>query len=394
MTIIKRPISAILAMIILIMSAVVPGAALDGNRDELTETELYNNGYIPMTTQQFVARVKEINDAIESILGVRLIPEDNLRITVNGYLNDIFAGIKEETGGLVDCDAIINNLPALDESSKVVKTLFKLDMDVIAPALKDKTDEYFRENQMVYGVLTAFVRAYLLTIESCEIDTRPDDDQLGTYDIWFTINYEDGSQDSFETGMIYDAVNGSLENKDGKGMLGIGFDLDTEDYVITTVVDSWQRNFGFTMAYDIFCYITKLFDYVTVRIKFTYDNKEWMIQLWKGKYIIAPGAEIGIYTREIGAPGTFYNCAADEDMMVMSMQLYHQEDLIFELGPTLHWWLTGFKLHHEAYIPKSLTLHGNIEFPTKEMADLFVDSADDTGEVETIQNGANVSFVW
>lgn len=393
MKFLRKPVSAILALVLIFSTAVIPSFALN-DKDTVPQEETSESSHSPLTTQQFVSQADIINDATEILLGFRLIPEDKLQITVNGYMNDIFEGIKEETGGIVDCNSIVNNLPALDESSKAVKTLLKLDMDVVAPALKEITDDYFRENQVLPGALTAFVRAYLLTIVSCEIDTRPDDDQPGAYDVWFTINYENGTYDSFETGMIYNSLTGTLENKDGKGMLGIGFNLDTEDYVITTVVNSWQRGFGFTMAYDIFCYVTKLFDYVTERIKFTYDNKEWMIQIWKGKYIIAPGAEIGIYTREIGAPGTFYNCAADEDMMVMSMELYHQEDLIFELEPTLHWWLTGFKLHPEAYAPESLTLHGTIEFPTVEMADLFVASAEEIETIETVQNGVNVSFVW
>jgi hypothetical protein len=119
-----------------------------------------------------------------------------------------------------------------------------------------------------------------------------------------------------------------------------------------------------------------------------------MIQLWKGRYLIAPGGEIGIYNRDMGAPGTYYNCAGDEDMMLMSMELYHLDKLLFKMKPQRHWWLTGFKIHSKAYLPESLTMKGTIDFPTKEMADLFVKAASDTGVIQLVQNKAHVSFVW
>ena len=120
-----------------------------------------------------------------------------------------------------------------------------------------------------------------------------------------------------------------------------------------------------------------------------------MLQFWKGgRYLIVPGGEMGIYTREIGAPGTFYNCASDDEMMLMTMEIYHNDDLLLQRGPMKHWWLTGFKFGPKTYLPEHLTMKGTIEFHSQEMADLFVDAANATGEVETTQNGVNVAFVW
>ncbi|MBQ8782697.1 MAG: DUF4474 domain-containing protein [Clostridia bacterium] len=380
----QRITSLVITMVLLFSVAVVPSYAADESDDS----------YTPLTTREFISNVKTINNAFESMLGFRLLPEEKLQIKVDGFLNEIFAGIKEETEGVIDCELLIENLPSLKGNSNEIKSLLKLDMAVVEPALQEMADEFYADDNVIAGFAVSFMRAYLKTIDSCELYSVPVEGEKGKYELCLVLNFEYGESELFYTGIIYDAVNNTLNSKDNTGVLGIGFVLDTDDYVISTAVNSWQRGFGFTMAYDIFCYVTKLFDYVTVRVKFEYDNREWMIQLWKGKYLVAPGAEIGIYNRETGSTGTFYNCAADEDMMVMSMKLYHSDELIFEMEPTLHWWLTGFKLHPKAYVPSSLTMNGAIDFPTKEMATLFAESAEATGEIEANQNGASVSFVW
>ena len=81
-------------------------------------------------------------------------------------------------------------------------------------------------------------------------------------------------------------------------------------------------------------------------------------------------------------------------MMTMTMDIYHHDDLVLQKGPMKHWWLTGFKFGPKTYLPENLTMKGTFEFHSQEMADLFVASAAATGEVETVQNGVNVSFVW
>ena len=79
---------------------------------------------------------------------------------------------------------------------------------------------------------------------------------------------------------------------------------------------------------------------------------------------------------------------------VMGMEIYHQDDLIFEMEPQLHWWLTGFKLHPKVYAPSSLTMSARIDFPTEEMSTLFVENANATGEIEAERSGTHTSFVW
>ncbi len=107
----------------------------------------------------------------------------------------------------------------------------------------------------------------------------------------------------------------------------------------------WQRSFGFNRLYDWGAPITAMY-YNTVRLQFTYNKLDWMIQLWKGQYGYAfIGSEIGIYTRdEKFASGTLdhYNCADDNHRLMMNMALYNKDKWLFTRTYQLYWWATGF----------------------------------------------------
>jgi len=108
----------------------------------------------------------------------------------------------------------------------------------------------------------------------------------------------------------------------------------------------WQRNFGFNVLYDWGAPLTIMF-YDTLRAKFNYDNLQWMIQFWKGQYgYLFVGCEIGVYTRDIGATGTHYNCADDNHLVNMEMSLYQNFGngftKLFTRSYYPHWWSTGF----------------------------------------------------
>ncbi len=114
-----------------------------------------------------------------------------------------------------------------------------------------------------------------------------------------------------------------------------------------------QRNFGYNVLYDAGA---KLIDFSieTTRVKFKYDKKEYMIQLWKGQYISGDigtvGGEVGIYTRNEGTTSMIghYNCAERSDWLQMEMTVLWDE---FDDGNYLpqltrkydyHWWETGY----------------------------------------------------
>ena len=117
--------------------------------------------------------------------------------------------------------------------------------------------------------------------------------------------------------------------------------------------------------------------------------------MWKGRYALANGGELGVYTREAERDGSFYDCAADEDMLVMSIAVYHGDDLIFEREPTLHWWVTGFALSDTAYLPESLTLISTITMRDAEMLSVVVQALDKKrGIIDYVVDGLDVTITW
>jgi hypothetical protein len=120
-----------------------------------------------------------------------------------------------------------------------------------------------------------------------------------------------------------------------------------------TAPDCAQRKFGYNVLYDAGA---KMIDFSieTSRIKFNYDNKQYMIQMWKGQYISGDigtvGGEVGIYTRPMGTTSAIghYNCAAESDWLNMELTVLWDEFDNGEYLPQLtrryskHWWETGY----------------------------------------------------
>lgn len=165
-----------------------------------------------------------------------------------------------------------------------------------------------------------------------------------------------------------------------------------DDYYYTNDKEAWQHDFGFGKLYDFVApYILLEYDYI--RIFFTYENKDWMLQMWKGQYgLLFYGGEIGIYNKEHSENNipewSFYNCPAEEDWLMMEMSLYHQElngqyVRQFTREYDKYWWCTGFKNGHlrQQEPADELRLEGRITLKDAEMTQLIVDGLTECGFV-------------
>ncbi len=163
-----------------------------------------------------------------------------------------------------------------------------------------------------------------------------------------------------------------------------------DDYYYTNDKDAWQYNFGFGKIYDFVSpYILLEYDYI--RVFFTYENKDWMLQMWKGQYgLVFYGGEVGIYTKEHSDKGinewTFFNCPEEEDWLNMEMTLWHEDingnwNREFTRAYDKYWWCTGFKNGHlrQEEPADELRLTGRITFKDKEMAKLVADGLAECG---------------
>ena len=146
-----------------------------------------------------------------------------------------------------------------------------------------------------------------------------------------------------------------------------GFEYDDKQGIYYSSTNPWQKGFGFNVVYDMTAPLAGMY-YSTERIYFQYDNKDWMIQLWKGQYGITAGGEIGIYNKTDKIMQ--YDCVSEDEFLEMSFDFYNQGEYVFSRGPEKHWWLTGFKIFN-AGVPILIDLDITIKFPTKSMADAF-----------------------
>ncbi len=179
-----------------------------------------------------------------------------------------------------------------------------------------------------------------------------------------------------------------------------GLEYDRENKFYYSRPETWQKEYGFDDTYDEIASFLK-----KEKIEFEYDNKSWVIWLWKGNYgpILGNGAELGTYIKDPFKkdllPITIeYRGANDDEILTVNFSLKHKGKEIFEFKPQKHWWLAGFK----PYIPDGKKLSKNamymeatITFPTEEMAKTFETAAISNRHISNIKTeNNNVSFSW
>lgn len=176
------------------------------------------------------------------------------------------------------------------------------------------------------------------------------------------------------------------------GLLSYQYSYDY-NYYYANDKTTWQDEFGFAMVYD---FIAPYFGYAydSVRVFFTYDEQDFMVQLWKGQYIIMRGGEIGVYHRDADGlskdPYTLYNAADEKYWPVMDMSIYEQKkegdapedyELLFKRPVDNYWWCTGFVLG----VPRNtnpsdeLRMESALTFNDSEMAAAFAKGLDEVG---------------
>lgn len=185
------------------------------------------------------------------------------------------------------------------------------------------------------------------------------------------------------------------------------------NYYYTDDKNCWQDNFGYNQVYDSLAVMGHMY-YDTVRVYFDYDNKHWLIQLWKGQYgYVFVGSEIGIYTRSLNSKTNSFACAAKEDWLYMEMTCLWDSAVngnyepVFNRPYDKYWWCTGFVLGWLNNQRKCTELEvvGRITFKDTAMANAFSTALQGKGftrlgsyDFETkdsfTQIGRDVVFVW
>lgn len=121
-----------------------------------------------------------------------------------------------------------------------------------------------------------------------------------------------------------------------------GYQYDPEGNYYYTSSDPWQRQGGYNELYDLGAPFVSIY-MDTMRLKFEYGGKDWLIQFWKGQYgYLFIGNEIGVYTKPTDRSVEHYDAASNEDALYMSMTGYRNGEEIYTREYGKYWWCTGF----------------------------------------------------
>ncbi len=398
---IKRIIALMLAFIIgasVCVCGNVSAAEKDASPENFEEYSqmLSEDGYPAMTTEQFLNIAGAFNDVYRFLTGRWLFEKEYMTFVADDMLEEVLEYIADETG--VDVLLGLNSLPKTNQGIEFAVTTFNID----TKALRDKVFEIrYKLNDMGYGPLGSimfYLGMYLSVIEECKVYCAPYDgmNEDGWYEIHLQLTVLDGTVEDIPAGIILNPETGAVRGRNNDGMMGMGYNYSIYESLVYSPVHVWMRNFGFCLFYDVFSYTTPFFFYDTRRIEFDYAGKEWMVQFWKGNYLVSNGAEIGVYNRAPEKFGTYYDCVSDEDMLEMSMKLYHGEDLLFERQEQLHWWLTGFKISKTLYPANKLTLDFTVEMKDEEMLKAFCEAVENhyRKDMTCTVDGLTVNVVW
>ncbi len=171
-----------------------------------------------------------------------------------------------------------------------------------------------------------------------------------------------------------------------KDMKPFGFAYEPIQDFFYSLMDGWQRAFGYCRLYDEgSAAFSMIID--CEPITFEYNGVKYLIEFWKGQYGMTTGGEVGIYyttSSDINIPGvfngTFYHAVKDEDRINMSFAFRKNGNLMFT-RTAYHWWITGFKLGEFSW-PDELSMDIIMDLYDHKMAYTFGEALMKAGYTE------------
>lgn len=396
----KKLICIVLSVIIAFSAIVSVTAETADNEPKLknlTEYKEYlmEEGYPVFTTADFYGIFNAISKFTRIITGTWIFPEQKFNVEVDEFLTGVSEHITLNSG--LDFLAILGNLPESNQLADIVTTVFQVDTAEFRRQMQDKSNIYFDEGNVAMGALYGIISIYFSVIEKCEIYSQPREGSPEVYEVYIRLTYKDGGQDTFFPGLLINTVTGECSNVGNDGIVGVGFNMNLSEMLVYATINCWMRNFGFCYLYDVLANsMPVFFNYITRRFKFEYNDLEYMIQIWKGNYTVSNGGEVGVYCRDKAKFGSYYDCANDEQMLEMSMQILHGDKVLVNKPLQLHWWVNGFNLGTRMYLPESLTMKFSIVMKDEEMLKAFCEAIDNhyRHDVTYTVDGLTVYAIW
>ena len=355
---------------------------------------IYENGVPPISTDTFF-KVFKLTRTVMYIATGRIFfekPKD-FDVEVSEDVAELCNIIASDS--VLDVYKILTNLPDLNEPAVLANTVFNIDTAELRRELYEARSRYRREGNNLMGGICRLLGVYVGGMKKASVYLLPVDGE-DYYQITLDVTYADGYVEVYHTPIFINLETGEAFGLDEKGMLYTGFNCNIYDLLVYAPIDCWMRDFGFCIEYDILCYMLPMYRYITRRIKFDYNDREWMVQLWKGNYLITNGGEVGVYNRNPIAFGSYYSCITDEELMPMSLKITHGDEVLVSIPEQPHWWVNGFRLANRLYQPHSLTLEFTIELYDEEMLKAFTQGIDRNfyNDITYTVDGLKVYAVW
>ena len=397
-----KRIIALLIAIVIAASACLPAAAssvdIQTSRPQYSslseyKSKLWEEGYPVFTTAQFLKICSVVSNAIRLITGQGTTPRQYFNVEVDEIVTESCNYIYENCG--LDIVALMTHLPETKQVAELTVAVFDIDTAEFREQMYNKRDEYHNEGNDFLSKICFFLGAYLSIMDKCEIYAEPTDEP-NVYEVRLRVTFRDGGTELMRPHILINTETGWCGYKDGEGLVGLGFDFSLPEMMVYATINAWMRDYGFCLMYDVAAGIMPMWNYITRRFKFDYADREWMIQIWKGNYLITNGGEVGVYNRDKGSFGSYYNCAGDEDLMEMSLEIWRGDKLLVYQEPQMHWWINGFNMSDKMYIPQSLTMKFSIVMMDEEMLNAFCKAIDNhyRKDVTYTVDGLKISVVW
>ena len=357
------------------------------------KNEIYSKGVPTLTTSTFFKIYQALRLAKYVVTGKILFSKPKtLPVTMDDALKEVCDTISSNTA--LDVYQLLTNLPDESESIDNINKVLNIDTAEYRKEMYILRDQYDDEGNTTMYAITWIMGALMSSIKSAQLELIPKGDSV--YKVEMILTYGDGGTERYNTFIYINTETGECYGANERGMQETGFNCNYKEGLVYAPINCWMRNFGFCFEYDALCYALPVYCYNTRRFHFEYNNKDYMIQMWKGNYLITNGGEVGVYYRDKGKYGTFYNVVKSEDQLDMSLQIWHGDDLLVNITEQNHWWVNGFKMGTRLYSPHSLTLKTTILMTDEEMLKAFTTAVDRNiwKDVTYTVDGLKVSLTW
>ena len=300
--------------------------------------------------------------ALPGKLSFGLLPENRFVVEFDDIMGEAFADMTELTG--YDCTEIASSWPDMFYHMRWLYKLFPWAFNAARDYVLEKADEYEASANWNMMAVCRYLGAAIGMPTKIRIVAIEDMHGPGQHEACLEMTYGDGSTRRIESKATYNATDGIFyQDGDGAvGIVGLGFNMNARHGWAYTAADPPMRALGYMKLYDDLLLKTSDMVHVdTVRLKFPYQGRDWMVQLWKGRYFITTGGEIGLYNKPTDRRVEFYDAATDEERILMSYRVIvdkdtENEQLFVDRPLTRSWWMTGFALRPTIYGPSRVTL--------------------------------------